>query len=460
MPFDASSKLKAFEGMLFGVVGIVSFFSLLAFVLLIAVLGEYMAANVQQLVPPANYIRYMRYFLLVLTAFLMGAGLAGAIIALWQYTVMSIYGKFLMIIAGTMAAVIALVSYFVFTASFFRSKFMLWISGFLLTLLFLGLVIITAVLFWTDNNREELKKTVTEKWEEKVIASPDEVCTFQDAMKCSGFTGACYTSVGLPPESMPDECPGNCDSHNQNTEPCWTKLERDILSKFQSIAVAMVFIDLLALSAVVSAITLGISIHRRQKQWLENRKKRAKAIGGNDVTVEDVQRMKNCLKEFEKADVDGSGTLTMEEMHHFLESSFNKELRQDEFQRQFKKWDVNGDGVLSLQEFKTVFISIARAMKTGSTETCDVLTDDEKAALRHEFNKMDKDGSGTLDKEELKFFYKKALGQKLTDKEVNYYSGAFSLWCCAQYSEHGDFKHKGGQVCLFDQMQRSSASHT
>ncbi len=33
--------------------------------------------------------------------------------------------------------------------------------------------------------------------------------------------------------------------------------------------------------------------------------------------------MKNCLKEFEKADVDGSGTLTMDEMHKFLESSFN-----------------------------------------------------------------------------------------------------------------------------------------
>ena len=46
---------------------------------------------------------------------------------------------------------------------------------------------------------------------------------------------------------------------------------------------------------------------------------------------------------------------------------------------------------------------------TGSTETCDVLTDEEKAALKHEFNKMDKDQSGTLDKEELKFFYRKAL---------------------------------------------------
>merc|ERR1719359_2287466 len=101
--------------------------------------------------------------------------------------------------------------------------------------------------------------------------------------------------------------------------------------------------------------------------------------------------MKSCLKDFEKADIDGSKTLNKEEMHAFLEASFKKELRQAEFERQFKKWDINGDGVLDLQEFKTVFISIARAMKTGSTETCDVLTDDEKQALRHEFNKMDKD---------------------------------------------------------------------
>eukprot|EP01062_Namystynia_karyoxenos_P070695 TRINITY_DN6606_c0_g1_i1.p1 TRINITY_DN6606_c0_g1~~TRINITY_DN6606_c0_g1_i1.p1 ORF type:complete len:1435 (+),score=489.90 TRINITY_DN6606_c0_g1_i1:87-4307(+) len=421
VPYTGKGKMKQFEGAMMGIVGVIGFFSLCLFVILIYIMGEYQRVTPQRLTPPSRRIKFMRYFILILAAALMVVGLVGAVVAFWQHSVLTVYGRVIMVVAGVFAVLVCLASYFVFVAAYFRGKGMLAASGVLLAIFCLAFLGMTAFAFWIADNEAEFKEIATEAWEEKVSKDPDEICSFQDVMSCSGFTMSCLTSVGLPPESMPQECPRNCDIHNQNAEPCWDKLRRQVLSNFVAIGTSLVFVVMCTGAGAASAFFLAFDITRAQKAWTEDFKQRARAIGGNDITVEDVHSMKALLKEFERADTDGSGSLTQTEMKHFLESAFGRTMRDEIFADHFKKWDRNGDGVLSTAEFKQVYLSIARAMKTGSAETSDVLSDAERDLLRHEFHKVDTDGSGTLDRDELRQFHRNVFGREMSMQEVNYY---------------------------------------
>jgi len=106
---------------------------------------------------------------------------------------------------------------------------------------------------------------------------------------------------------------------------------------------------------------------------------------------------------FDEADADGSGELTMEELTGILKRRGYKGSQSD-LKAYFRTCDTSGDGKICKTEYLTAMGVIPE-------------TDHKQAGMRSVFQSFDKDGSGKIDRDELKAVFAE-MGKSFTPQEL------------------------------------------
>ena len=118
------------------------------------------------------------------------------------------------------------------------------------------------------------------------------------------------------------------------------------------------------------------------------------------LTRAQVQEFKEAFDIF---DVDGGGTITVEELEEVMKSLGQKPTKA-QLEATVREIDADGDGAIDFAEFLTMML---RKMNEGNPEK----------ELMDVFMVFDKDGSGTISPDELRSAMR-VIGEKLTDDEI------------------------------------------
>ena len=118
------------------------------------------------------------------------------------------------------------------------------------------------------------------------------------------------------------------------------------------------------------------------------------------LTRAQVQEFKEAFDIF---DVDGGGTITVEELEEVMKSLGQKPTKA-QLEATVREIDADGDGAIDFAEFLTMML---RKMNEG----------DPEKELRDVFTVFDKEQSGTISAEELKSVMQ-VIGEKLTEQEI------------------------------------------
>ena len=118
------------------------------------------------------------------------------------------------------------------------------------------------------------------------------------------------------------------------------------------------------------------------------------------LTRAQVQEFKEAFDIF---DVDGGGTITVEELEEVMKSLGQKPTKA-QLEATVREIDADGDRAIDFAEFLTMML---RKMNEG----------DPEKELRDVFTVFDKDQSGTISAEELKSVMQE-IGEKLTEQEI------------------------------------------
>eukprot|EP01119_Soliformovum_irregulare_P002905 TRINITY_DN1315_c0_g1_i1.p1 TRINITY_DN1315_c0_g1~~TRINITY_DN1315_c0_g1_i1.p1 ORF type:complete len:250 (+),score=73.95 TRINITY_DN1315_c0_g1_i1:51-800(+) len=165
---------------------------------------------------------------------------------------------------------------------------------------------------------------------------------------------------------------------------------------------------------------------------------------------------------FKAYDKDGNGTLDKQELRALLETTLKRKITDKMFESYtnliVSANDKNANGLIELDEFISLFSKIhinpelpihmgarpgltsSRPLESGSNspktekgETLDQLKErvgpEVIEEARQSFIKFDKDGSGTIDKEELKELLKQTMSKRMSDMIIRRYVDAqFALY--------------------------------
>ena len=124
------------------------------------------------------------------------------------------------------------------------------------------------------------------------------------------------------------------------------------------------------------------------------------------------QQIENVTKEFLLLDVDGDGTITVDELAGVLRS-MKTELRASEkdIERALKDVDRDGDGTIDLEEYLK-----SRKYKTNKDLLHRAL--ETRSKIRKEFEEYDRDHSGYVTKDELIEVIQTRTGVTMTLKQT------------------------------------------
>eukprot|EP01112_Ceratiomyxa_fruticulosa_P016555 TRINITY_DN5021_c0_g1_i1.p1 TRINITY_DN5021_c0_g1~~TRINITY_DN5021_c0_g1_i1.p1 ORF type:complete len:220 (-),score=55.61 TRINITY_DN5021_c0_g1_i1:69-728(-) len=162
----------------------------------------------------------------------------------------------------------------------------------------------------------------------------------------------------------------------------------------------------------------------------------------NKLTPEQVKKIRAA---FDKADTDHSGTLSKQELRSVLEETLARKISDQLFESylklQFRATDKDFNKVIDFNEFCSLYskiyinpeLPISMKPKEGSPSVRlesgvgspkikkdDLtLTPEEEAEARAEFRKYDADGSGTIDKQELRALVVASLSKKMGEGMIN-----------------------------------------
>jgi calmodulin len=109
---------------------------------------------------------------------------------------------------------------------------------------------------------------------------------------------------------------------------------------------------------------------------------------------------------FAMFDLDGGGTIETHELRQVL-TELGDSPTDDEIEEMILLVDENGDGVIDFDEFVTLM-----RLRMGESG------DDNEQKLRDVFDVFDADGSGGIDRNEMRLLMKK-LAQTLTEEEIS-----------------------------------------
>lgn len=193
--------------------------------------------------------------------------------------------------------------------------------------------------------------------------------------------------------------------------------------------------DIAAKPSSVSSPTSGSGgglpdIHASSKKVQSKLDEEMNAMLNAEAVVELKQEQRKEAKEiFDKLDVDGSGTLEIEELHSVLQK-----LGLDIPHKQFgayagailKNYDKNTNSGLDFNEFTKFYERCLASEDVRKRYAKKLLRDvggaETKAAAREAFDKYDKDGSGSIDAGELRALLCDVLRLELTEEQWEIFS--------------------------------------
>jgi calmodulin len=127
------------------------------------------------------------------------------------------------------------------------------------------------------------------------------------------------------------------------------------------------------------------------------------------ITDKELEKLQ---KEFLELDVDGDGTITVEELGKVLRSMRSMlKVSESEIKRVLRDIDKDGDGTINMKEYfsnmknKSNKHLIHRALVTRSK-------------ARKQFMKFDKDGSGYITMEEIKLIFEERTGGAVSIEQI------------------------------------------
>jgi calmodulin len=122
-----------------------------------------------------------------------------------------------------------------------------------------------------------------------------------------------------------------------------------------------------------------------------------------DLTEEEIADLKEAFAMF---DINGDGTIELNEIRQVMRK-LGQNPTEEELKEMISTVDDNDDKEIDFEEFLVLMKS-----------RCEVDPQDPEKELRDAFAVFDTDGSGSIDRKELKRLMKK-LGQALTEAEVD-----------------------------------------
>jgi Ca2+-binding EF-hand superfamily protein len=128
-------------------------------------------------------------------------------------------------------------------------------------------------------------------------------------------------------------------------------------------------------------------------------------------------RMARVKDVFDAVDADGGGALDREEIRVLCEKLLQLTLTEPQLDDGMAEMDADGGGEVSFQEFYTWWdqcqdgvLGEAKKVIEGNTL---------RAGIREYFEKVDADGSGTLDREEIRALCQDMLKMDITEEQLD-----------------------------------------
>eukprot|EP01006_Ploeotia_vitrea_P058170 TRINITY_DN68911_c0_g1_i1.p1 TRINITY_DN68911_c0_g1~~TRINITY_DN68911_c0_g1_i1.p1 ORF type:complete len:1187 (-),score=121.32 TRINITY_DN68911_c0_g1_i1:87-3647(-) len=423
---NIDAALAGVEGVMFGVGGGLILGGFIAILVIWALLARYFRNEVKNVIPFPMILKIGRVLMLGTSIIIQLIAIAMTVVGVYMYNNLSAFGKAFVIVAIIFAAFLYLLAFMGFTAAYYRSKVMLTINGIVLFLLVVVLVAMSATVFYLGNNvkSDKLKDRLRNAWINQVSQNPKSVCSFETTFQCSGFNNSCSTTT-----SRNSECPLKCEvTHRDNPDPCYDVFVHKIEANFKPTGAAALGVTITMFIGLIinwgmccciqqRKLALKLRLADKPAEWAnedeaELCKLRAVNILKN-LTAQERQMMKDQFKKFDK---DKSGSLSSFELRMFYKKTLDQDLSQQDVEEAIRRLDADGDGKVNFEEFVGMYSNDSHDKKQAHQLLSDArishLSPAEREHLLREFQKMDKDASGTISTVELKLFYKKLYGQE------------------------------------------------
>eukprot|EP00754_Rhynchopus_humris_P004116 Rhum_TRINITY_DN12117_c0_g1::Rhum_TRINITY_DN12117_c0_g1_i1::g.49426::m.49426 len=295
----------------------------------------------------------------------------------YNYEKSVVFGKPFILAGMVLSGFSAVSALFLLAAAFLKVVVWLAVSAALFFIFGAVSLVFGVLLAWLSLNiaSPSVRDTLQDAWDEAAVAHPAEICTFQTLARCSGFTKSCANLAGGA--LLPAFCPADCDLGNRETNSCFSRVETFVQEHFRPTSAALLVACAVLFLLAAAATVLAKALRERRAEMVRRRRKRLLGLGE-----------------------DGRGGPALSEGDESSDS------------------DGGDPRVINMN-------------RTGPEKRAGMkqppLTDEEIAALQREFAKVDKDGSGGLDKKEAMVFWQAALGETPTQLDFENASKAVDV---------------------------------
>eukprot|EP00760_Papus_ankaliazontas_P003550 PhM_4_TR11622/c1_g1_i8/m.29084 len=307
-------------------------------------------------------VKIIRFIMVTTAVLLMVGSLAVVAAGLVAYDRMGPFGQILLVAGLAVAFNLYILAFVGFWAVENRSKKILMLNGVLLVLSLAAVSVIFGILLNLGENITDndgfWSKEMTKTWEKMVEDNPNFACQAQIYLKCTGFQYPCDGN-----KAVSAHCPENCEMNSHPYSPCKTVLEDFILDNYHVIVYACVVVMVASFFAIVFNTVMYIEVRLHKKRISAMMAKRMDAF--NDVRPShralcvlrtlDTGDTAKLLREFNRIDVDSSGTLDKKEFYTFFHKALCYRPTQEEIDVIFRLADTSNDGEIGVNEFLAIF---------------------------------------------------------------------------------------------------------